>query len=931
MPTGSGSQGSGGDASGSTSSNASHLPWNLIPSFDPGETDLSDYARRLSFLAGVWPKEHLDLLAPRAALQCKGSAFQKVVRLDATKLKVKSDAGIKLLVQTLGGVWGKTTLEDKYERFEKAIYGISQKGDESNESYMARHEVVFEDMITQGASMEDMRAYILLRNSNMNSEDKKRVIVEAAGNLTYDAVTKAIRMLGSRFFQELQGQTKGVKNKTYEINMTQDQEEEIYAGEETFPWLENSDLAEIAMDQLLTEGDEDALTVQQFEDALLDTLQNDNEMSVFMTTYADARRRLADKAKSRGFWPVKGGKSGGKSKGKGKTYPPRQRKPLAQRIAESECRYCGNRGHWRAECPKRIADAARNQNQTKTANTLTVDEWDDDADIYLDESEEAHTVIATRSCTDPPMHPSSHVQDIFALSHMGHPKSHSQGYPLRDGHRVTPKAHHNREFYHAMKDRLHRVIHSMHRQPIARTMPSSDVPETPSCNETEVRAGPCDRRMDERPSTCHASLETPMENTVMFATSQSIGIVDLGASQTVMGKHQEEEFLDNLPAETRQRVQYKDVHMSFRFGNNSVVSCSRAMLVPIHKYWVKIAIVDTKTPFLISNSVCRTLGAVIDTAAQTIHFQQLGCTLPLTLSSKKLFLLDFCDLINHSSSKTTQKRSSRPEEGVICHEQANSVSAPAAATPMKSNTVLIGPNHAHSHSTEHDHHSSFGKSCSPAIVSQQPRPHSEIIQFASETVTREHHVPVEASHPCRALQECDQNKETQEQVTDLWAMSFEELSNLTITFGEAKVGQKFSKVIQEDPKYCQWFLTRWGQSPKLEHQKFTYFLNMWIEQQEANMNDALKPSAPSLSESGKSYPKAKAKSLAKPSNIDDFSDWEDMDKSWPDPVALEEVNATVLNDNTQRIEKLESVMNQILVHIQQLTTNPPMRAGETPP
>ena len=81
----------GADGTGVSGSNqpghSSHLPWHLIPSFEPGETDLSEYTRRLEFLAGLWPAEYLGQLAPRAALQCKGSAFQKVVRIPPEKLK----------------------------------------------------------------------------------------------------------------------------------------------------------------------------------------------------------------------------------------------------------------------------------------------------------------------------------------------------------------------------------------------------------------------------------------------------------------------------------------------------------------------------------------------------------------------------------------------------------------------------------------------------------------------------------------------------------------------------------------------------------------------------------------------------------------------------------------------------------------------------
>ena len=86
---------------------ACQLPWHLIPAFKPGMTDV----RRLHLLCGVWPSESLSQLAPRAALLCEGSAFQKIARLDPTKLRVNSSDGVKLIVQTLGGVWGKTTLE----------------------------------------------------------------------------------------------------------------------------------------------------------------------------------------------------------------------------------------------------------------------------------------------------------------------------------------------------------------------------------------------------------------------------------------------------------------------------------------------------------------------------------------------------------------------------------------------------------------------------------------------------------------------------------------------------------------------------------------------------------------------------------------------------------------------------------------------------
>ena len=118
---------------------------------------------------------------------CEGSAFAKVVRLDPEKLRVSSIDGVKLVVSTLGGVWGQSRLEKKYERFERAIFGTIQKADETHTSYLARHEVQYEDLIGMGATLEEMRAYILLRNSGLSAEDKKRIIIEAKGELEYSA------------------------------------------------------------------------------------------------------------------------------------------------------------------------------------------------------------------------------------------------------------------------------------------------------------------------------------------------------------------------------------------------------------------------------------------------------------------------------------------------------------------------------------------------------------------------------------------------------------------------------------------------------------------------------------------------------------------------------------------------------------------------
>ena len=124
--------------------------------------------------------------------------------------------GVKLIVETLGGIWGKSRLEDKFERFEKAIYGTVQRSDETHESYLARHDHQFEELMSMKVGIEEFRAYILLRNSSMGPEDKKRLIVESQGSLDYRSVVTNLKLLGSRFFHEVHtGKPNTTRTKTY--------------------------------------------------------------------------------------------------------------------------------------------------------------------------------------------------------------------------------------------------------------------------------------------------------------------------------------------------------------------------------------------------------------------------------------------------------------------------------------------------------------------------------------------------------------------------------------------------------------------------------------------------------------------------------------------------------------------------------------------
>ena len=587
----------------------SHLPWTQIPAFRPGETDTHEYSRKLEFLAGLWPAENLSLLAPRAAMMCEGSAFQRVMRVDPQKLKTNSLDGVKALVQALGGIWGKTNLEDRFERFERAVYTTVQRGDETHESYLARHDHQFESLLSSGVTMEQLRAYVLLRNSGLAAEDKKKLIIDSAGKLEYSEVVSSLKLLGSKFFQEVHAGSKNPsRSRTYDINAVMEEEvfsttggsssheEPIFIGESDDSFIES----------LAEEGDPDALICQQFEEAILDVLQNDTETASCYLTYAEARKRLTDRNRNRGFWSPGSGPSnakGFKGRGKGK-FTNRARKPLAARILESECRRCGQKGHWKAECPLRFANSNASasgqpkENATFTTMTISPDVNDMDHNDMIPMSEMNVTQIPEKLL----------------------PFSDSQMCNMTVGYNRTPvnlKAQ-----FAALSRRLKPLIKSQ-------LMPVRSPQPVPKTTET----GSPDDRCPE---------------VVFFASHGSFGIVDLGASQSVIGQRQLADVLKAFKPEIRALIRETSCNTVFRFGNSSTVHCQKAVLIPVGKWYVKLCIVPSDTPFLLSNNMFRTLGAQIDTASDRVFLPGLNLSMNLTLTEKKLYLLDFGQLVNLS-------------------------------------------------------------------------------------------------------------------------------------------------------------------------------------------------------------------------------------------------------------------------------------------
>ena len=423
---------------------------------------------------------------------------------------------------------------------------------------------------------------MILRGSKLLPEDKKRVIVETKeskdSELTMKSVTSAIRLLGSGFFQDYTGLKRDKNAKTY-YHMAYHMDDDNEGEHETF--LAHEELLEDdVLEALAAENDEDAILVMQFEDSISETVQADAELSAYYSSYQDARRRLSERVKVRGFWPVsrrfdKGQGKKGKGKGKGK-FSFSGPGSLAKRIANSFCRICMQKGHWKNECPQK-SNASSSQPSNNASASVAPTSFVVTEDDVPDE-------IAQFAVVD--------VQDHSSESACFHVGVDNVRWGLINRGKITGECNKFAKAFHT------RWKHTL------RTMKPSE-----KCR----RAVPMPKQQPLVPNPIDAQILPEATCDAYFATTGATGIVDLGASQTVVGEHQVKELLSSLPEEIQHQVQRTSCHLTFRFGNQQTLTSRHALLLPLGRVKFRIAIVPGKTPFLLSSSFLKGIKAVIDT------------------------------------------------------------------------------------------------------------------------------------------------------------------------------------------------------------------------------------------------------------------------------------------------------------------------------
>ena len=678
---------------------------NLVPTFDPAKDDVTIYQQKVELVLAAWPRTKITELTTRLILNCTGTAFQKL-QLHQSELLAENDPkAVQQLIKLLGGQWGRVSLEKQYQEAENALFGTTQRADESNDSYLARADVQWMKLIAQKLKVEDLQAYVVLRGSQLSPEDKKKVILESdsslEGRLTMSRVNEAVRLLGATFFQDMTGGKRLCRTKVYEQSALQAESYDDDGPNETLA-MGHDENEDDFIDGLAHDGDEDATLVADFELAASETLQDDPSLAEAFNAYQEARRRLSEKFRNRGFWPTsKGsyssskGKGGKFTKGKGGKggFDNRPRRSLQDRILNSNCRICGRKGHWRAECPYKGSSQGSTTGSTTSGavptTTVITESTIEEPDVLpmefmnlpehrtLDEDcgTKAHPCRVSEMSVFHVLGQYGNYQKGIQIESWGN-RSHIEGVGHnrlkarftrnRPGTLQTEPSRKSESARARLKQQIS-VLNARRVQPEPTSLPAASNPVHRSCHK--------DPPESPKPNAIQE------ENQICFATYGSMGVLDLGASKTVIGSDHVAEMLDGLSPQVRDKVTRCACQVTFRFGNQGTLQSKHAIIVPIGPLLLKVAIVPGGTPFLLSNSLMRALSAQIDCQSKTLHSPLLEKPIKLSLTNKGLFLINLDELATNASTMIAAKPTSPMTETFVSEDAEQRM--PADAEPVE--------------------------------------------------------------------------------------------------------------------------------------------------------------------------------------------------------------------------------------------------------
>ena len=119
-----------------------------------------------------------------------------------------------------------------------------------------------------------------------------------------------------------------------------------------------------------------------------------------------------------------------------------------------------------------------------------------------------------------------------------------------------------------------------------------------------------------------------------------VGILDTGATKTVIGSQLVSHFLKALSPKMQKKISRSECRVTLKFGNQGTLQSTVAIVIPLGRLLLRVAVVPGGTPFLLSNTLVRRLKATIDTAHDRMFSPYLSEAIDLTMTNRGLYVMN---------------------------------------------------------------------------------------------------------------------------------------------------------------------------------------------------------------------------------------------------------------------------------------------------
>ena len=342
---------------------------------------MKEYTRRVRFAYGGLEGEGKDAEAEAADLekkQCRfarrlvdalhGEAWRAVEHLVMQPEKLRKKDGFEEVLLALGTIEKEGVIR-KTEAFDKFFESTRRARGEAIDAYLRRKNQAWRDLrdLDESSAMsEDLLSYFVLKGCGLTREDRRSILLANKSKYDQAGIEQSLRVFSFHDMHE--------KEKTggggWQDRKRSGPKKRYYANEvidEEFPEDEQTDQAYYQYESEYDEVSEQAYYQEEDGDGAAgpgsdagasgddDVYEAYAAMDKTRQTYKDARKRLRDVQKSRGFY--RGGSA----------WPSRDQAKEKEK-ARSRCAACGALGHWAGDhnCPKTSAHAGPKKGRGKS-------------------------------------------------------------------------------------------------------------------------------------------------------------------------------------------------------------------------------------------------------------------------------------------------------------------------------------------------------------------------------------------------------------------------------------------------------------------------------------------------------------------------------------------------------------------------------------